>query len=280
MTGLNPRAPQFFRSSAARLVRAALSSNGPGQEERADRKWRRKSLKNRARKGRSVGPSIRMPWACRLRSTVDKPDASRPEMAPQELETIESAPGNGALAGPSIRKPAACRFQSAADKPNASRPEMAPQRLETIESAPGNGALAGPSVRMPAACRFQSAADGPNASRPETAPQGLEKIESAPGNGARPGRSIHKPAPPRLRSVVDRQNASRPGMAPQAFGITRNGPEIGRPRAAARPRGSDSPMKSLRRNCEGSRRPSLSRDGDLPWARRRTRMSTHNRNVP
>ena len=38
----------------------------------------------------------REPAACRLRSKVEKPNASRPETAPQAFETKESAPENGA----------------------------------------------------------------------------------------------------------------------------------------------------------------------------------------
>src|SRR5271166_3943509 len=38
-----------------------------------------------------------------------------PEMAPQRLEKIESAPGNGAPPGRSIRKPAPWRLRSAAE---------------------------------------------------------------------------------------------------------------------------------------------------------------------
>ena len=40
------------------------------------------------------------------RSAADRPNAGRPEMFPQRLEKIDSAPGNGAHAGPAVRMPA------------------------------------------------------------------------------------------------------------------------------------------------------------------------------
>ena len=86
----------------------------------------------------------------KLRIAVETPPV-RPQMAPQRLEKIESAPGNGmapeapdpqdmvhgATALASALDPAG-RTPLAVEAPPTS-PEMAPQKLEKMESAPGNG---------------------------------------------------------------------------------------------------------------------------------------------
>src|SRR5208337_1145314 len=54
-------------------------------------------------------------------------------MAPQRLENIEPATGNGAPAGPVTRKPAACRLRSTVEKPNASRPETRKSRRKPLK---------------------------------------------------------------------------------------------------------------------------------------------------
>jgi hypothetical protein len=60
-------------------------------------------------------------------------ERSRRQMAPQELEKIESAPGNGMA-------PAASNHVSAALRQVAEpRRKMAPQRLQKIEFTPGSG---------------------------------------------------------------------------------------------------------------------------------------------
>jgi len=85
---------------------------------------------------------------------------ARPEMAPQRLENVESAPGNGmasAASDPKIWRrerhqprpehsvsPDGCGNEGHARRAGfrnvaARRPEMAPQELEIIESAPGDG---------------------------------------------------------------------------------------------------------------------------------------------
>jgi hypothetical protein len=87
---------------------------------------------------------------------------ARPEMAPQRLEKVESAPGNGmasAASDPRIWRrerhqrcpehsrrvsPDGCGAEGHARRAGfrnvaARRPEMAPQELEIIESAPGDG---------------------------------------------------------------------------------------------------------------------------------------------
>src|SRR5271165_6627066 len=116
-------AANFQRQSIRRYGRPAgpytLALDSPtlgqGSDRRATgrtrvaRKWRRKSLErldSRSEMAPPPDPSIRKPWACRLRSAVDKPNASSPEMAPQRLEKIESAPGNGFRSDRSIRRPA------------------------------------------------------------------------------------------------------------------------------------------------------------------------------
>src|SRR5271166_4540274 len=55
------------------------------------------------------------------RSAADRPNAGRPEMFPQTLEKIDSAPGNGAHAGPAVRKPAPWRLRSAAARMRVAR---------------------------------------------------------------------------------------------------------------------------------------------------------------
>jgi hypothetical protein len=75
----------------------------------------------------------------------------RPQMAPQRLEKIESAPGNGMprrhLTPKIWYKVRRRRVRSRPCRPSSSRgrgappagPEMAAQKLEKTESAPGNG---------------------------------------------------------------------------------------------------------------------------------------------
>jgi hypothetical protein len=85
----------------------------------------------------------------------------RPQMAPQKLEKIESAPGNGMAPeapdpqdmvqrrdGAASALAPADQTPRAAESPPAS-PEVEPQKLEKIESAPGNGmAPEGSSTRI------------------------------------------------------------------------------------------------------------------------------------
>ncbi len=87
-----------------------------------------------------------------------------PRMAPQRLENIESAPGNGIGPGasdpedaaPCLREAFAPDLTESEQNPQAlpsapnDRPETAPQRLEVIESAPGNGAA--PEASNPQGC--------------------------------------------------------------------------------------------------------------------------------
>jgi len=105
-----------------------------------------------------------------------------PEMAPQRIEKVESAPGNGmasAASDPRIwrrerhqRRPEhsvspdgrgdegharRAGFRNAA----ARRPQMAPQELEIIESAPGNG-MASQTSRPQDPARGAMAQSGPN----------------------------------------------------------------------------------------------------------------------
>ena len=149
-------AANFQRQSTRRYAQPAgprtlaLDSPTPGQgsdgratgRTRVARKWRRKSLERLDSRPETAPAGRRsQARACRLRSAVDKPNASRPEMAPQRLEKIESAPGNGCRSDRSIRRPAVWRLLSAVEKPNASRLEMFLQQLERIDSAPGNAGL-------------------------------------------------------------------------------------------------------------------------------------------
>ncbi len=154
VTAANLQRQSARRRSGARpgrgRVRSARRHAGRSGSDRREtvrmqiaRKWRRKSLErleSRPELAPLPGPSIPWPALCRLRIALDRSIASRPEMAPQSIEKIIFAPGNGAYASPVDRQ--AHGLRSAVDRPNASRPKMAPQRLEKIGFARGNGMAA------------------------------------------------------------------------------------------------------------------------------------------
>ncbi len=90
-------------------------------------------------------------------------DRIRPQMAPQRLEKIESAPGNGMA------------------------PE-APDPQDMVQRGDGAASALAPAGHTPLAVEAPPAG-------PEVAPQKLEKIGSAPGNGMAPEGSAHDLAP-------------------------------------------------------------------------------------
>ena len=129
--------------------------------------------------------------------------------------------------------------------------------------------------------------------RPEMAPQRLEKIEFAPGNGAAGG-----PVDPQARGLPSSIGSGQaecvsPGNGAASLWNRTKRARKWPPRSASRAaRGSSSPMKSLRRDREGSLRAPPSHRGDLPWGprracidarrpklhdRRRNRTRTHDR---
>ena len=74
-----------------------------------------------------------------LPSRFGRPDAKRPEMAPQRLQKIESAPGNGAPLGPPTAGPAVFDHRWTGGMRVGRKWRR--KGLENVaESAPGNGA--------------------------------------------------------------------------------------------------------------------------------------------
>ena len=96
---------------------------------------------------------------------VEKPKASRPEMAPQRLETIESAPGN-------------------VWPPEASTPKISGWRTLFWE---GTGAILGTAVTTGRSVRGGIGGECESIEISKMARQGLEKIGLAHGNGMAPG---------------------------------------------------------------------------------------------
>jgi hypothetical protein len=129
---------------------------------------------------------------------VEAPPTS-PQMAPQNLEKIESAPGIGSGSGTPDPQDTAGAVTSALDPPGRTadpveapsvRPQMAPQSFEKIDSAPGNGigsAAPGPQDRVGA---FASALDpaGRTAGAVEAPPTSAEMPPPASANAIAPER--------------------------------------------------------------------------------------------
>jgi hypothetical protein len=125
------------------------------------------------------------------------PLTDRLDMAPQEPEKAQSAPGNGGA--PDASDEATRLAAPAQDPPDAlptDRPEMAPQQPEKPQFAPGNGMATNSSdpedaasLRDEALSRRQAPAqapfalDAPLTRRIEIAPQALERPESVARNG-------------------------------------------------------------------------------------------------
>ncbi len=101
------------------------------------------------------------------------PPADRPEMAPQALEKMEFAPGNGA----------ASEALGGADEAAPQAPETPrPARPEDAGAGFSDEALAPPVAAPPP----DPAPHAPSCDGPQMAPQAPEKIESAPENGRAP----------------------------------------------------------------------------------------------
>ncbi len=159
--------------------------------------------------------------------------ASRPEMAPQSIGKIDSAPRNGMAAEASNPRPGArARRTRPADASaeahdrTTRRMTLAPQPLEIAQNALGNGA---PSLRPPAgeggAKRRMRAfsLSPPLKSGPQMAPQAFEKPRFAPGNGARlVAPAGDEPAPQHQAFAFAARLARRLEMAPQAIENAQN----------------------------------------------------------
>jgi len=119
--------------------------------------------------------------------------AGRLEMAPQAIEKLRFAPGNGRTAdgldganGPRFAE--AAQDRSVLDEPPADGSQTAPQAPEKAQSTPDRtpaapdesfASLAGPA-------QAPDAHDAPQIERPETAPQAPEKAQSTPDDGVAP----------------------------------------------------------------------------------------------
>ena len=115
--------------------------------------------------GHSEACTLDLAASGRIRLPLASEPNDGPRMAPQRLENIESAPGNGIGPGasdpedassPASAKPSRPISREFEQNPQAlpsapnDRPETAPQRLEVIKSAPGNGAA--PEASNPQGC--------------------------------------------------------------------------------------------------------------------------------
>ena len=139
--------------------------------------------------------------AGRAPDPVEAPPTS-PQMAPQSLEKIDSAPGNGMGSGTPEPQDMAGAASSALDPAGRTAdpveapsvgPQMAPQSLEKIDSAPGNGmgsAAPDPQDRVGA---FASALDpaGRTAGAVEAPPTSPETPPPAFANAMAPWRPKH-----------------------------------------------------------------------------------------
>ena len=151
--------------------------------------------------------------------------ADRPEMAPQSLERIESAPGNALVPAASNPEDAALRrdpafafpLAPAQTVPLTDRLEAPSQEPDRVQSAPGNGRapIFSSDEAAGLAAPAQNRADARPTDRPEMAPQRLEKIESAPGNGAASDPSDEAIPPPLAASAQD-PLAPQDSLAPDA----------------------------------------------------------------
>ena len=115
----------------------------------------------------------------------------RPQMAPQRLEKIESAPGNGMA------------------------PE-APDPQDMVQRRDGAASALDPAGQTPLAVETPPAG-------PEMAPQKLEKIESAPGNGSAPEGSSPEDLAPACEPLVSPTAANPSGARRVNLRMTLNG---------------------------------------------------------
>ena len=100
--------------------------------------------------------------------------ARRPKMAPQAIEKMESAPGNGKRASMATVAHGACKCAKRPQpvgRAGVCRPEMAPQVVENMDPAPGNGRRFEHGERRGTIRHPSEGVGRPRARRPEMAPQ-------------------------------------------------------------------------------------------------------------